>query len=95
MTLTVPAACAGTVALIEELLTKLTFVAAVVSNVTVTPDTKLLPLMVTAAPPGAKPEVGLTDVRAGAGGCGGGGGGPPDAGKIVLSFFNAPGAVFR
>ena len=91
-TLTVPAAWAGTVAVIVVLLTTLTFVAAVESNLTVAPETKLVPVIVTEVPPVVLPEFGDTDVTVG-GDCGGGP--PPDAGNTVLSFFKAPGELFK
>ena len=52
-------------------------------------------MTVTAVPPAVDPEVGETELTDG--GCGGGGGGvlPFDAGRIVLSFFNAPGELFK
>ena len=90
-TLTEPAACAGAVALIEVLLTD-TIVAEVVSNRTVAPAVKFVPLIVTEVPPADGPELGVTDVNVG--GCAGGGP-PPDAGNTVLSFFKAPGEVCR
>ena len=92
MTLTVPDVWAGAVAVIVVLLTTLTFVAAVVSNLTVAPETKLVPLIVTEVPPLVLPEFGETDVTAGAG-CGGGP--PPEEGNTVLSFFRAPGELFK
>jgi hypothetical protein len=75
------------------LLTTLTFVAAVESNVTVAPEAKLLPAIVTEVPPLVGPEFGEMELTAGAG-CGGG---PPpdDAGNTVLSFFSAPGELFK
>ena len=89
-TLTAPAACDGVVAVIEVLLATLTFVARVVSNLTVAPALKFVPVIVTEVPPAVGPEFGETDVKVG--GCGVGVP-PPEAGKIVLSFFNAPGEV--
>ena len=78
--------------MIEVLLETFTFVAAVKSNFTVAPETKLVPLIVTDVPPVVSPELGETDVNVGGCGCGGGEP-PPDAGKTVLSFFKAPGEV--
>ena len=46
-TFTAPAACAGVVAVIEVVLTTLTFVAEVPPKVTVAPAAKLVPVMVT------------------------------------------------
>ena len=87
-TLTGPAACAGTVAVIEVLLTTVTFVAALTSNFTVAPEVKFVPVIVTDVPPAVDPELGETDVNVGGCGCCVP---PPDAGKTVLSFFKAPG----
>jgi hypothetical protein len=80
------------VAVIEEAFTTLTFVAAAPPNVTVAPDTKLVPMMVTEVPPLVVPEFGETPVTVGAGA---GGGGFPDLGNIVLSFLRAPGELFK
>jgi hypothetical protein len=67
VTPTRPAACAAVVAVIVELLTTLTPVAAVPPMLTVAPETKLVPLMVTAVPPAVVPEVGETPETVGAG----------------------------
>ena len=64
-TFTAPAACAGVVAVIVVLLTTTTLVAAVPPNVTVAPDAKLVPLIVTGVPPLVVPEVGEIEVGAG------------------------------
>jgi hypothetical protein len=80
------------VALIEVLLTTVTFVADVESNLTLAPVVKFAPLIVTEVPPAVGPELGVTDVNVG--GCGGGGP-PPDDGNTVLSFFKAPGEVCK
>ena len=61
-TLTAPAACAGVVAVIEVLLPKLTPVAAVPPIVTVAPDTKFVPVIVTGVPPNVVPDAGEIDV---------------------------------
>src|SRR6185436_8032896 len=90
VTLTGPAACAGTVAVIEVLLTTVTFVAALESNFTVAPALKFVPVILTDVPPTVDPVLGETDVNVGGCGCGVP---PPDAGKTVLSFFKAPGEV--
>ena len=66
-TVTVPAACAGVVAVIEVLLTTFTFVAAVPPRVTVAPARNPVPLMVTAVPPAAVPVLGAIDATVGAG----------------------------
>jgi hypothetical protein len=68
----------------------LTFVAAVVSNFTVAPGAKFVPVIVTDVPPAVDPGLGKTDVIVGGCGCGVP---PPDAGNTVLSFFKAPGEV--
>lgn len=57
-TVTVPAAFAGVVAVICVLLVTTTFVAAAVPNVTVAPDAKFVPLIVTAVPPAVGPLFG-------------------------------------
>lgn len=59
-TVTVPAAFAGVVAVICVLLVTTTFVAAAVPNVTVAPDAKFVPLIVTAVPPAVVPLFGET-----------------------------------
>jgi hypothetical protein len=67
VTVTAPAACAGVVAVIEVLLTTTTFVAAVPPNVTDAPETKFVPVIVTAVPPDVDPLFGLTLVTVGTG----------------------------
>ena len=62
-----PAMPAGVVAVIKVELTTVTFVAATPPIVTVAPDWKLAPLMVTPAPPTISPAVGLIEVTVGAG----------------------------
>ena len=49
------------------LLTTTTFVAAVLPNVTVAPEAKFVPVMVTLVPPAVGPELGDTFVTVGAG----------------------------
>lgn len=66
-TLTTPAACAAVVAVIEVLLTTFTPVAAVPPRLTVAPDRKPVPVMVTLVPPGAGPEFGAIEFTFGAG----------------------------
>jgi hypothetical protein len=66
-TVTPPAAWEGVVAVIEVLLTTVTLVAAVPPKLTVAPETKLVPVIVTPVPPPADPESGDTDVTVGAG----------------------------
>src|SRR5436190_10436427 len=62
---TAPAACAGVVAVIVVLVTTVTPVAAVPPIVTVAPETKLVPLMVTAVPPAVAPDDGAMPVTVG------------------------------
>jgi hypothetical protein len=59
-TFTVPAACAGALAVISLLLTTITCVAAVPPKLTVAPLAKSTPLITTAVPPLMDPEAGLT-----------------------------------
>jgi hypothetical protein len=66
------------VAVMEEALATFTFVAAAPPKVTVAPDTKLVPVMVTDMPPPVVPEFGETPVTVGEGA---GGGGVPDVVK--------------
>jgi hypothetical protein len=65
VTVTAPALSAGVVAVIDVLLTTTTLVAAVLPNVTVAPDAKFVPVMVTAVPPVVGPVLGLTLVTVG------------------------------
>ena len=88
--MTAPAACAGVVAVIEVLLATLTLVAEIPPRLTIAPLTKLAPLMVTDVPPAVGPELGETALRVGAGE-----GGAPVFGRIVVSFFKAPGEPFK
>ena len=67
VTFTTPAACAAVVAVIDELLTTVTFVAAAPPRFTVAPARKFAPVMVTGVPPLAVPEVGLIEATLGAG----------------------------
>ena len=60
VTVTAPAACAGVVAVIEVLLTAVTFVAAVPPNVTVAPAAKFVPVIVTPVPPVVGPLLVVT-----------------------------------
>src|SRR5579872_6680621 len=66
-TLTAPAAWAGVVAVMVELLTTVTLPAAVPPKLTLAPARKLLPLMLTAVPPPVGPELGETELTLGAG----------------------------
>ena len=79
-------------AVIEDALATLTFVAAAPPKVTVAPAAKFAPVIVTEVPPPVVPEFGETPATVGAGA---GGGGFPDLGKIVLSFLRAPGELFK
>jgi hypothetical protein len=65
VTVTAPAVPAGVVAVIEVLLTTVTFVAAAEPNVTVAPEAKLVPVIVTDVPPAVEPVLGLTPVTVG------------------------------
>jgi hypothetical protein len=65
VTVTAPAVPAGVVAVIEVLLTTVTFVAAAEPNATVSPETKLVPVIVTAVPPASAPPFGDTLVTVG------------------------------
>jgi hypothetical protein len=60
VTVTAPAVPAGVVAVIVVLLTTTTLAAAVLPNVTVAPEAKFVPVMVTAVPPATGPLLGLT-----------------------------------
>ena len=65
VTLTVPADSAGEVATIDVDELTVTAVAVTVPNITVAPDTKPVPVMVTEVPPVVGPEVGLMAVTVG------------------------------
>jgi hypothetical protein len=65
VTVTAPALPAGVVAVICVPLTTTTFVAAAEPNVTVAPDTKFVPVIVTAVPPVVGPLLGDTPVTVG------------------------------
>jgi hypothetical protein len=66
-TLTDPVECDAVVAVIEVLLTTCTPVAAVPPRLTVAPDRKPVPVMVTAVPPDAEPLAGEIELTEGAG----------------------------
>jgi hypothetical protein len=66
-TLTVPAACAGVVAVIDVLFTTVTPVAGVPPRITVAPARNPVPVRVTAVPPAAVPDAGETPVSVGGG----------------------------
>ena len=61
-----PAVPAGVRAVSCVALTNVTFVAAVPPTRTVAPDTKFVPVSVIVVPPAVGPDVGDTEVRAGA-----------------------------
>jgi hypothetical protein len=60
VTVTAPALPAGVVAVIVVAFTTTTFVAAALPNFTVAPETKFVPVIVTAVPPAVDPVFGLT-----------------------------------
>jgi hypothetical protein len=60
VTVTAPALPAGVVAVMDVPLTTTTLVAAAAPNVTVAPETKFVPVIVTAVPPAVDPLFGLT-----------------------------------
>jgi hypothetical protein len=66
-TFTALAACAAVVAVIDVLLLTTTLVAAVPPRLTVAPDWNPVPVMVTAVPPAAGPELGAIELTVGAG----------------------------
>ena len=68
VTLTAPAECAGVEAVMLVLLVTETLVAAVPPKLTVAPETKLLPLMVTDVPPVVVPLFGAMLLIVGGGG---------------------------
>jgi hypothetical protein len=65
VTATAPAAWAGVVAVIVVLFVTTTLVAAVPPNVTVAPEAKFVPVIVTAVPPATGPVLGDTLVTVG------------------------------
>ena len=65
VTVTAPALPAGVVAVMVVLFTTTTFVAAELSNVTVAPEAKFVPVMVTLVPPSVEPVFGDTLVTVG------------------------------
>ena len=67
-TFELPASLLGVTVVSSVELTKTTEVASVVPNLTVAPDTKLVPVMVTVVPPKVVPLVGETELIVGAGG---------------------------
>jgi len=79
-------------AVIEEEDMTETFVAGEPPREREAPDRKLEPETETEVPPFEEPELGETELITGPAV---GGGTPPDFGNIVLSFFAAPGEVFK
>jgi hypothetical protein len=77
-----PAVPAGVVAVIVVLLTTVTFVAAAPPIVTVAPDAKFVPVIVTDVPPAVEPLLGLTPVTVGAG--------PNTAAKVAICITHEP-----
>ena len=65
VTVTAPALPTGVVAVILVLLTTVTLLADAVPKVTVAPEAKFVPVMVTAVPPVVEPLFGLTLVTVG------------------------------
>ncbi len=65
VTLTVPADAAGATAVIETPELTVTLVAATLPKLTVAPEAKPVPVMVTDVPPAVEPLVGLTAVTVG------------------------------
>lgn len=65
VTVTAPVVPAGVVAVMLVLLATTTLVAAAVPKVTVAPEAKFVPVMVTAVPPAVEPELGDTPVTVG------------------------------
>ena len=63
---TAPWAWAGVVAVIDVLLATVTPVAAVPPKLTVAPETKFVPVIVTPVPPAIGPLAGVTDATLGA-----------------------------
>lgn len=89
-TLTDPAAWAGVTAVMVVLFGTLIFEAGAPPTVTVAPDRKFVPDIVTDVPPAVPPLFGAIDVIVGVPLD------PPlDSGRIVESFFKPPGGVFR
>ena len=91
VTLTAPAACAGVAAVMVVLLVTTTFGAALPPMLTVAPLAKFVPVMVTDVPPAVVPVFGEPLLTVGAGLPPR----PPLFARIVVSFFNAPGALAR
>ena len=65
VTVTAPAVPAGVVAVMVVLFTTVTLVAAAEPKVTVAPEAKLVPVIVTAVPPATGPLFGLTPLTVG------------------------------
>jgi hypothetical protein len=81
--------------LIVVALTTVTAVAAAPPIVTVAPAAKFVPVIATEVPPLVGPAFGEIALTVGAAPEGGGGAPPLDFGRIVVSFFNAPGELVR
>ena len=77
-----PAVPAGVVAVIDVLLTTTTLVAAAMPKVTVSPEAKFVPVIVTAVPPAVDPLLGETLVTVGAG--------PTDGANVAICITHAP-----
>jgi len=89
-TFNVPAAWAGVIAVMDELLVNVTEAELVPPKDTPAPFTKPDPVIVTVVPPAVLPVFGDTEVTVG--------GVPPppvDLGRIVESFLSPPGATFK
>ena len=65
VTVTLPAAFPGVVAVMEVPLVTETFVAGALPNVTVAPETKFVPVIVTMVPPTVAPILGATPLTVG------------------------------
>jgi len=65
LTFTVPATCAGAVAVLVVALTTVKLVAAVAPNRTAVTPVKFAPVIVTEVPPATGPDVGLSPVTVG------------------------------
>jgi hypothetical protein len=82
VTVAAPAAPAGVAAVIVVLLTTTTLAAATPPIVTVAPETKFVPVIVTAVPPAVVPLLGLTPVTVGAG--------PVTAANVAICITHGP-----
>ena len=82
VTATAPALPAGVVAVMVVPFTTTTFVAAAPANVTVAPEAKFVPVIVTAVPPVVVPLFGLTLLTVGAG--------PDTAANVTICMTQGP-----